>query len=309
MVWVRLGSAFGYLGLFLFGLHFMSRNLHSAAGSGLERFLARLTGSPWKGFLAGAAVTGALQSSSLISVMVVGLVNARVMTLAQAIAVIIGANVGTTVTAQLLSFNIQHAALPLIGAAVFLYLLPLSRLKPAAGALLGWGLVLLGLGGMAESLAPLRNTPVMARLLAAAGETPWQGIGAGILTAAALQSSSGVMGLVLGMALEGSISLTAAMAVLIGADLGTCTTALIASVGMNRTARAAAWSHFIFNLLSLVLAALFFPYMLRVTAFAASSLTRRLANFHTLYNLLGALVILPLAEPLARLLQGRKEIL
>ncbi|NLY37973.1 MAG: Na/Pi cotransporter family protein [Firmicutes bacterium] len=303
MTAANLAATFGYLGLFLFGLHFMSTNLVWAAGPALERFLARMIGKPWQGFLAGAIVTGIIQSSSLSSVMVVGLANARLITLPQAIAVIIGANVGTTMTAQFLTaLNLKGLTLPLLGGAVLLYLLPLPRLKPYAGGILGWSLVFLGLNGMADSLSPLLHTPLLSNLLEQAGKAPWRGIGAGLLSAAILQSSSGVMGLVLGAAIEGTITLPAAVAVMIGADLGTCTTALIASLGMNRIARAAAYSHLIFNLVSLLLAALFFPQLLLLAESSAASLPRCLANFHTIYNLLGAVALLPLATALAKLL-------
>lgn len=306
MSWGIVGSAAGYLGLFLFGLHFMSRQLSSAADPALQKLLARVAGKPWSAFLAGCLVTGLLQSSSLTAVMVVGLVNARVMGLAQGIAVIIGANVGTTVTAQLLSFNLHRLALPLIGASVLLYLLPLPRARPAFAAAVGFGLVMLGLDGMAQSLAPLQDTPLVMLMLAAAGEAPWQGLGGGIVTSIVLQSSSAVMGLVLSLALKGMVTLPAAVAVLIGADLGTCVTALVASLGMGCTARAAAWSHLLFNLISLFLALLFFPQLLWLASVTATALPRQLANFHTLYNLLGAIVLLPLSPLIARLLQGKQ---
>ena len=173
MTGAYLAATFGYLGLFMFGLHFMSRNLARAAGPPLERFLARVIGKPWQGFLAGVMVTGVIQSSSLTSVMVVGLANAGVITLPQAITVIIGANVGTTVTAQLLTaLNLKGLTLPLLGGAILLYLLPLRRIKPYAGGIVGWGVALLGLNGMAESLSPLLHTPLLAGLLAQAGKAP-----------------------------------------------------------------------------------------------------------------------------------------
>lgn len=291
-----------YLGLFLFGLHLMSRSLARAAGPSLRKLLAGAVGTPWKGFLVGGLVTAVLQSSSLTSLMVVGLVNGGMLNLAQAIGVIIGANVGTTITAQLISFNLHRFAPPVVAAGAAFYLLP--RFRKAAGPLFGFGLVLLGLGGMAASLAPLQDTALVTGMFRAAGEAPWQGICAGFVTTVALQSSSAVMGLVLGLALEGIISLPAAVAIIVGADLGTCTTALVASLGMNRAARAAAWSHFLFNLVSLFLAALFFPQLVLLAAKTASALPRQLANAHTLYNLLGAVTLLPLAPLLARLFEG-----
>ena len=283
----------------------MSTRLSGAAGPALKRLLARAAGRPWSACLAGCLATAVLQSSSLTSVMVVGLVNARVLSLAQAVAVIIGANVGTTLTAQLISLNLHRLALPFIGAAVLLYLLPLKRIRPAAAAAIGFGLVIFGMEGISRSLAPLQESPFILQLLTAVGQTPWQGIGGGIIASAALQSSSAVMGLVLGLAMKELISLPAAMALLIGADVGTCITALAASLGMGRAAKAAAWSHFLFNLISMLLALIFFRWLLWLAFTSSAALPRQLANFHTLYNLLGAVVLLPLSPQSARLLSGR----
>lgn len=296
-----------WLTIFLYGLHKMSRSMVSATGPAMKKILSGLVGKPWKSFLAGAAVTAVLQSSSITSVMVVGLVNARVLTLAQGIGVVIGANVGTTVTAQLLSISTYRIALPVIAFAVVLYLLPLPRVRPAARALFGFGLMLCGLEGMAGSLSPLKEYTVFAEWIIAGDRSPWQGIAGGFVVAAILQSSSAVIGLVIGLALEGAIRLPAAIAVVIGADLGTCTTALIASCGMNRTARAAALSHILFNLLSLIIALVFFRYMVMLAFTSAHSLPRRLANAHTLYNLLGAAILLPLSPLLAAFLERKTQ--
>jgi phosphate:Na+ symporter len=301
--WYNVISAAAGLGLFLFGLRLMSRSLARSAGPALQKLLHKLVGTPAKGFVAGALVTAALQSSSLTSVMVVGLVNARLLNLAQGMGVIIGANVGTTVTAQLLSFELHRLALPVIALSVLFCLARRPSIRKPAASLLGFGLLLLGLNGMSGALAALAGSNMVTAALRAAGEAPWLGVGAGFFAAALLQSSSAVMGLVIGMALEGAIGLPAAVAVLIGADLGTCTTALVASVGMNRAACAAALSHFLFNLASLLLAAPFFPYLVLLASKTALTLPRQVANAHTLYNLLGALVLLPLIPVLARLME------
>lgn len=298
-------SALGYLGLFLFGLHFMSRRLACAAGSYFQEILIRLVDTSWKGFLAGFMVTGFLQSSSLTSVITVGLVNAGVINLKQAITVIIGANVGTTITAQIFSFDIQHLALPLVGIASFAYLSPMLRKSSWPAVILGFGLALLGMSGLTASLLSLKDSGVIISLLNAAAGELWKGITAGAAVSAALQSSSAVVGLVLGMSKEGIISLTSALAVLMGADLGTCITAIIASLGMSRAARATACSHLVFNSISLILGLAFFPYLLQLTIMTAGSLPRQLANFHTIYNLLGAVILLPLAPHLAVILKNR----
>jgi phosphate:Na+ symporter len=293
--------AAGYLVLFLFGLQYMSRNLAHAAGPSFKRLLNRMAGSTITAFISGCLVTALVQSSSLISVMVVSLVNARILTLPRGIAVIIGANVGTTVTSQLLSFQLHSLAWPVLSLALIMFLMP--RFRAASKCLFGLGMLLLGLSGLSATLASWKESGWIVNLLAAAGKVPWRGIGAGFVASATLQSSSAVMGLVLGLAMEGIISLPVAVALLVGSDLGTCITALVASIGLGRTARQAAWSHFIFNLVSLILAMLSFPYLLLIAERSAGELPRQLANAHTLYNLAGALVMLPLVPVTAFFLQ------
>lgn len=301
-----LRAAF-FLLLFLFGLHWMSRALACTAGPAFKHLLRRMTGSPWRGFATGFLVTAFLQSSSLTTVMVVGLVNARVMTVAQGCGVIIGANVGTTITGQLLAFNLYRLGGPLLGAAVLLMFYPHPYPRRIGAPLFGCALLLLGLDGMTTALASLQDLPLFSGVLQFAAAAPWRGLFTGIAAAAVLQSSSAVVGIVLGLAREGMITLPVGVIMAIGADLGTCSTALLASIGMDRTARRAAWFHFLFNLVSLVLALAFYPYLLRAAIKSAVTLPRRLANAHFLYNLLGAAVLLPLVPPLARLAGSRKD--
>lgn len=298
-MWVAVWKALGYLGVFLFGLRWMSRCLARAAGSALRGALARFTGTPLAGFGTGCLVTAAWQSSSLTAVAVVGLVNAGVLRLGQAVPVIIGANVGTTVTAQLLSLELHRLAWPVL---LVSGLLAAARPTRRAGLpLLGFGLVLTGLGGMARSLVPLAESRMFTAFLEGAGTAPWKGIGAGFAATAAVQSSSAVAGIVLGLCLEGKVALPAAVALILGADLGTAVTALIASLGMNRGARLAAWSHFAFNLASLLLVLPFFSFLVALASLSAAGPARQLANAHTIYNLAGAVILLPLAVPAAAL--------
>ncbi len=300
MPWSSLLQAAVFLGIFLFGLRRMSGAVARSSGPAFQKLLAGLTGNPWRSFGTGFLVTALLQSSSLTTVMVVSLVNAGVMTLSQGCGVIIGANVGTTITGQLLSFNLHWLAWPLLGLAALCRLIPYPGLRKAAAPLFGCGLLLLGMGGMTAALASLKEGAVFNRILQAAGETLWRGLLTGMIGAAVLQSSSAVMGIVLGLAHEGMVTLPAALTLVIGADLGTCSTALIAAIGMDSTARRAAWFHFFFNLISQALAMAFYPYLLLIALKSAAALPRQLANAHFLYNLLGAIVLLPLASPLAR---------
>ncbi len=302
--WSSLIKAALFLGIFLLGLRWMSAAVARSSAPAFKKMLSRLTGSPWRGFGTGFLSTALVQSSSLITVMVVSLVNAGVMTLQQGFGVIVGANVGTTITGQLLSFNIYWLAWPLMGLAALSMFIPHRRFRKMTAPLLGCALLFLGMSGMTAALASLKESALFIEALQMARASPWRGIFTGAVAATALQSSSAVVGIVMGLAHEGMINLPAGVALLIGADVGTCTTALIASIGMDFTARRAAWFHFFFNLISLVLALLFYPSLLLIAAKSGSILTRRLANAHFIYNFLGAIVLLPLAEPLARLIEG-----
>ncbi len=304
MSWTVVIKTAFFLGVFLLGLRWMSGALSRSTGPLFKKMLSRLTGSTWRGFGTGFLATALLQSSSLITVIVISLVNAGVMTLSQGFGVIIGANVGTTITGQLLSFNIYWLAWPLLILAAIARFAPHRGLRKMAAPLMGCALLFWGMGGMTAALASLKEGDLIMKALQSAGETPWRGIVTGVVAAATMQSSSAVMGIVLGLAHEGLITLPAGVAVVIGADLGTCSTALIASMGMDSTARRAAWFHFFFNLISLMLAMAFYPYLLLIAVKSAPILTRRLANAHLIYNLLGALTLLPLAEPLARWMES-----
>ncbi len=305
-MWPAYVKALGYLGLFLSGLRWMSWNLAHVAGPALHRVLARLTGSPLSGFCTGCLVTAVWQSSSLTSVTVVGLVNAGLLRLGPAVAVIIGANVGTTITAQLISLDLQHLAW-----VVFLVsgaLVALRQTRRAGLALFGFGLVLAGLGGAARALVPLAESRRFALFLKSAALSPWKGIFAGFIATSAVQSSSAVAGIVMGLCLKGKAGLPAAVALLVGADLGTALTALIASLGMNRIARLVAWSHFAFNLISLFLAVIFFAPLLDLAQLSAAGTARQLANAHTIYNLAGAVILLPLVTPVTAFFEGNKRL-
>ncbi len=304
---LKLLQAAFFLMLFLTGLHWMSRALARTAGPAFKGFLSRIAGNPWSSFGTGFLVTALLQSSSLTTVMVVSLVNAKMITAVQGCGIIIGANVGTTITSQLLSFDLYRLAWPLLGLALLLRFLPPPRWRRTAAPLFGFALLLLGLGGLTAALSSLKESALFSRALQFAAAAPWRALLTGTAAAAALQSSSAVAGIVLGLARGGMISLPTGILMVIGADLGTCSTALVASIGMNRTARKAAWFHFFFNLTSLILALSFFPYLVRLAVISAATAPRRLANAHFLYNLLGAAALLPLLAPCSHLAKWRGQ--
>ncbi|MGI6097948.1 MAG: Na/Pi cotransporter family protein, partial [Dethiobacteria bacterium] len=261
-IWL-LFKVFGSIALFLFGMYHLNCGLEKAAARRLYLLIAQLTDSPLKGFLTGAFATAFLQSSSLVTVIVVGLANARSINLRQGINVIIGANVGTTITTQLLSFNSVEAALPLIGFGFLLFIItPGEKISAWGEAILGFGLLLLGLDAIVKTLTPLVISTITVNNLKSPIH-PWKGIFIGLFLTAVIQSSSTVIGTVISLA-RYKISLAVAVAIMLGADLGTCVTALISAWGGNKPALRMAVAHFLFNLLSLFLIIPLFSYFLAI---------------------------------------------
>ena len=222
---------FGGLALFLFGLDQLSEGLKQAAGDRLQTLLTRLTATRFLGVLTGALVTGVLNSSSVTTVLVVSFVTAGIMSLPQSVAVIMGANIGSTVTAQLLAFNVSaYALLPVAVGFFMLFAGKMGGIRSWGMMLMGLGLVFYGMGVMGDAMKPLRSYEPFVRALAAM-ERPLYGIIAGAIFTALVQSSAATVGLAIAMASESLLSLHAGVALALGANIGTCATALIASLG------------------------------------------------------------------------------
>ncbi|MGI6101479.1 MAG: Na/Pi cotransporter family protein, partial [Bacillota bacterium] len=248
----------GGLGLFLYGMSIMSDGLQKAAGDRMRRILEALTGKVWKGVLVGTLVTAVIQSSSAATVMLVSFVNAGLMTLRQAIGVIYGANIGTTITAQIIAFKLTDWALPAIGIGFLITLIAKRRTHRYTGQIiLGFGLLFLGMEVMKEAATPLEQSPVFAGWIAQLSGKPLVGVLVGVVFTALIQSSSATTGVLLAIAAKGLISLEAAIPVLFGANIGTCVTALLASIGTSRTAKRTAVAHVVFNSVGTVVFLLF----------------------------------------------------
>jgi len=292
----------GGLGLFLYGMQLMGDGLQKAAGDRLRRLLEILTTVPIMGVFVGSIVTVLVQSSSATTVMVVGFVNAGLMNLAQAVSVILGANIGTTITAQMVSLKLTDLALPAIGIGFLLTLVAKSKFQRQLGqVILGFGILFLGMTVMSDGLKPLRTNPLFTHYMVVFGAQPLLGILAGALFTAAIQSSSAFTGIVISLALQDLIGLNAAVTMILGSNIGTCITALLASIGTNLTARRAALAHVIFNVLGV---ALFVPFIGPYTSFitsTAGTLAHQAANAHTIFNVVNTIIILPFIKPFVRL--------
>ena len=225
-------SLLGGLGLFLYGMNMMGDGLQKSAGEQLKKIIGFLTSNVVMGVLVGAVVTGIIQSSSATTVMVVGFVNAGIMSLSQAIGVIMGANIGTTVTAQLVSFKLEDIAPIALGIGIIIYLASKKQKhKQYAEILLGFGMLFTGMEFMKEAVSPLADLPQFRDALLFVGIHPVLGILAGFLITGIVQSSSASMGMLIALASQGILPLSAALPILYGDNIGTCVTSLLSSLG------------------------------------------------------------------------------
>ena len=294
----------GGLGLFLYGMNVMAAGLEKSAGDRLKRFIEVLTNNRFMGVIVGALVTMVVQSSSATTVMVVGFVNAGVMKLTQAIGVIMGANIGTTITAQLVSIDLAQIAPIAVGIGVGIWLFsPNKKGKNFAEIIIGFGILFLGMDMMKDAMKPLRQYEGFRNLLLSFGQPNFTDRFLAILTGfgitAIVQSSSATTGILIALASQGLLPIESAFPVLLGTNVGTCVTAMISSIGANKTAKRAALVHLLFNLMGTLL---FIVFLSRPTLWAVTQLSsvpeRQLANAHTFFNIANTLLLFPFVPTL-----------
>ncbi|QIK37016.1 Na/Pi cotransporter family protein [Caldichromatium japonicum] len=314
--WPMSLGLLGGLALFLYGLEQMTTALKAVAGERLHTLLQRLTTHPLLGALSGALITAILNSSSVTTVLAVGFVSAGLMSLPQAIGVILGANVGSTFTAQLIAFRLENLAYLLIALGFGLSLDPWRESVQHGGSLiLGLGLVFFGLDLMSDSMAPLRNDADVIALLTKLSQ-PALAILVATLFTALIQSSAATLGIIITLGSQGLIGLETGIALVFGANIGTCVTALLAAIGKPRIAQRAALVHVIFNVAGVLIwiawidpLAYWIQWLsparpdLPGTARLAAELPRQIANAHTLFNLANTLLFIGLTRQIARLVE------
>jgi phosphate:Na+ symporter len=292
----------GGLALFLYGLSLLMTKLQAAAGERARRVLSRFTSNRLLALLTGIGVTAMLTSSSATIIMVIGLVNARLLTVMEAAGVILGSNIGTTVSSQVFALDLDRLAPVVLALGLGVHLLARTpRLNLFGGVLLGAGIVFFGLRIMGDSLEPLKNYAAFWQWIKQA-ENVWTGALAGATITSIIQSSSATMGIVITLASQGMMSLPAGVAVMFGSEVGTCLDTLVASLGRSRSALCAGLFHTTFNLTSALAGiCLAGPFVDLVTAISGPVPTaRQIANAQLLFNVIGALVLLPVLGPVVR---------
>lgn len=294
----------GGLGLFLYGMQLMADGLQKIAGDRLRRILEVLTSTPVFGVTVGAGITALIQSSSATTVMVVGFVNAGLLSLKQAISLIMGANIGTTVTAFMVSLKLTDLALPAIGIGFLISLLSKKKNTRFLGqTILGFGLLFLGMKIMGDTMQPLKDNAYFTSLIVNLSNNPMLAMLLGLGFTAIIQSSSATTGLVVTLAAEGLIDLNVGLAMTLGSNIGTCATALLASIGTQLVAKRAAIAHLLFNVVGVVIFMFIFAPFVAFVQTTHPLLERQVANAHIIFNLANTLLLLPFINQFTRLVE------
>lgn len=293
----------GGLALFLYGMQMMSNNLEAAAGNKMKQILEKLTTNRVMGILVGAGITALIQSSSATTVMTVGFVNSGLMSLNQAVWIIMGANIGTTITGQLIALDVGALA-PLIAfiGVVLVVFVKNKKLQHIGGIVAGIGVIFIGMGMMSDAMLPLRDEPEFIQLMTSF-KNPLLGVLAGALFTAVIQSSAASIGILQALAVSGVIDLHGAVFVLFGQNIGTCITAVLASVGTNRNAKRTTIIHLMFNVVGTVIfiaLCMVTPFVDWMIATNPANPAAQIANVHTIFNIATTVILFPFGNLLVK---------
>ena len=291
---------FGGMGMFLYGMEMMSDGMKVTAGNSMRTILEKLTSNKYLAVFVGAFVTMVIQSSSATTVMLVSFVNSGLLAFSQALGVILGSNIGSTVTAQIVAFKVTDYALLLIAAGALMSLFSKKdTVKNLGYVILGFGLLFYGMKVMSDTMKPLRSDPAFNSILTSF-ENPFLGILAGAIFTALVQSSSATTGIVITLASGGSITLEAGIPLIFGANLGTCITALLAGLNASRDAKRVAVAHITFNLIGVLLFCFWIPTFADWVSQTSQNIPRQIANAHTFFNIIASIVFLPFTGYIAK---------
>jgi len=308
---------FGLIGgtaLLMYGVDTMGEGLERASGAMMKKLLSILTGKVWSAFLVGTFLTALVQSSTAITVLTVGFVNAGLMKLPQAIGIIYGANIGTTITAQLMAFSfnfkLTEVALPVLGIGFTINYFAKNRtIKNFGQALMGFGMMFLGLKILNQGIPFMQQSPTLRYFFETYASIPIIGILLGAVATAMVHSSAATVGLVMILGQAELIDLTSAVAIMLGDNIGTCITAQLASLSGNIHARRTAWAHTLYNIFGVIIVALVLPYFVRLIEITTAyfqpngDIGTQIANSHTLFNILSAIVFLPITKYYVKFLE------
>ncbi len=292
------------IALLLFGMRFMRDGLENAARKKMKEALKTLTKNPLVGFITGTVITALVQSSTAVTVITIGFVNAGILTFYQAVGIVLGTNVGTCITTQIISFRIEDIALPAIGLGALLIIIPRKKSLHYVGqSITGFGIIFLGIGTMSESLEPLKNSPLFMHLLARVSSNAFFGVIAGTLFTALIHSSATTTGIVITLSRQGLVDLPTSIAIILGSNIGTCITGVLAALGTPPAAKQVAAAHVLLNVVGVLAVMPFILPFAEMVETTSAALPRQIANAHTIFNVLSSLLVLPFARYFAMLVR------
>lgn len=288
------------LTIFLFGLQLMRIGLEKLAGHRLQDWLIRFTQTPSRSFLTGIISTALLQSSSAVTVLTISFVDLEILTFVQSIGIILGSNIGTTVTTEILALNIKDFSLLFILLGIVLYFLPWHQLKAISFALIGFGCILFGMETMGWLALPLKERGMIDWLMGNGTHPVISGLIAGTLLTSLIQSSSATIAIVMGFYSSEAISLPFAIAAVLGSNMGTCVTGLLATFGTNTAAKQVAFANLLLNIAGVFCFAPFIPMIEHLAPMLSNQPAQQIAHFQTLFNVICSMAVLPFATQFAK---------
>ena len=288
------------IGLFIYGMTLLRSGLMNLSANSLKKWLVKLTNAPWKGVIIGTLITAVLQSSSAVMIITIGLISARMLSFPQSIGIILGTNIGTTFTTELITFNIESYIIPLAVIGAILALTKKKNLRSTGFILLGISCVFAAMRGFEYFAGTLKNIEIVNRLLLTLDENLLYGVAAGILITAIIQSSTATTGIIMGFLTAGSMDLDTGIAIMLGSNIGTCVDAYLASIGSGKEAKLSAYAHIWLNIIGVIV---FYPFIGILTSIGlqlAAEVDVQLAHISVIFNVVTSLLVLPFATPFGK---------
>lgn len=291
------------LSFFLFGMYAMRTGFQNLAGKKMEEWMSRFTRTPVHSFWIGLLTTFVLQSSSAVTVLTIGLTNAGLIQFTQTVGIILGTNLGTTITTELIALKLESFAIPMLLIGVALWLMPKRNIRCIGLVVAGFGLIFLGIDTMKIMAKPLEQSETFRSLFMESGHSIWVGLITGIVFTALIHSGSATTVITMGLLSHQVLSMETALAIVLGANVGTCFTAVIASIGTNTASKQVAWCHTLFNVAGALLFLPILSQLALVSAFLTDNPSMQIAHSQTIFNLICSLAALPFASQIARFIQ------
>lgn len=291
------------LSFFLLGMYAMRVGFQNLAGKQMESLVSRFTRTPTHSFGVGLLSTFVLQSSSAVTVLTIGLTHAGVMGFAQTVGIILGTNVGTTVTTQLIALRLESFAVPMLLVGVALWLQPRRLFRCIGLIVAGFGLIFLGIDTMQVMAKPLEESEAFRTMFLESRHSIWIGLATGTVFTALIHSSAAATAITMGLMSHQILSMETALAIVLGANIGTCFTAVVASIGTNAASRQVAWCHTLFNVAGALLFLPFLSSLASVSALLSDNPSTQIAHAQTVFNLICSLAALPFARQIASFMQ------